>query len=58
MGNSGDLGADGRIKLNCFLINKTYQCELDSSGSGYEPLTSSCENGSEPLGFRKGGEFD
>jgi hypothetical protein len=32
-------------------------CGLDSSGLGEGPLVGSCEHGTEPLGFIKGGEF-
>jgi hypothetical protein len=30
---------------------------VDSSGSGEGPVTDSCEHGTEPSGFMKGGEF-
>jgi hypothetical protein len=32
-------------------------CGLDSSGSGYGPVAGCCENGNEPSGSIKGGEF-
>jgi hypothetical protein len=33
------------------------RCGLDSSGSGYGPVTDSCEHGNEPLGSVKRGKF-
>jgi hypothetical protein len=30
---------------------------VDASGSGEGPVVGSCEHGSEPLGFVKGGDF-
>jgi hypothetical protein len=32
-------------------------CELGSSGSRQDPVAGSCENGNEPSGSIKGGEF-
>jgi hypothetical protein len=32
-------------------------CGMDASGSGYGPVTGSCEHGNEPSGSTKGGEF-
>jgi hypothetical protein len=32
-------------------------CGLDSSGSGQEAVSGSCEHGNEPSGSTKGGEF-
>jgi hypothetical protein len=37
--------------------NKMARCGLDSSGSGYGPVTSSCEYYNEPLRSLKGGEL-
>jgi len=31
--------------------------DLILSGSGYGPMAGACENGNDPLGFIKGGEF-
>jgi hypothetical protein len=33
------------------------RCGLDSSGSGCGPVASPCEQGTEPSGSIKGGEF-
>jgi len=37
--------------------NGLWECRLDSSGSGLVPVASSCENGDEPSGSIKGGEW-
>jgi len=31
---------------------------MDTSGSGYGPMTGSCEHGNEPSGSTEAGEFD
>jgi hypothetical protein len=36
---------------------KRPRIELDSSGSGYEPVAGSCEQGNKPSGSIKGGNF-
>jgi hypothetical protein len=33
------------------------ECELDSSGSGYDPVVGCCEHGNEPLDCMKGWEL-
>jgi hypothetical protein len=32
-------------------------CEVDASGSGYDPVAGSCEHGNEPWDSIKGEEF-
>jgi len=44
----------GRIRLEWILGEKVSVCEPDTSGSGYGPMTDSCEDGNEPSGFIKG----
>jgi len=33
-----------------------WECGMDSSGSGQNPVGDSCEYGNDPSGFTKGGE--
>jgi hypothetical protein len=37
--------------------NRVGRCGLDSSGSGYVPVTGCCEHGNEPSGSIKGEEL-
>jgi len=56
------LDINGRIILKWLLRSRIMWCELDSSGSGYRPVASSCEHtvillnyfehGNMPLGSR------
>jgi hypothetical protein len=55
--HSGDLGLEGRIILNFVLKLGFGGRGLDSFGSGYRLVASSCEQSNEPLGSIKGGEF-
>jgi len=44
-----NLGIDGRIILEWTLEKYGGRCKLDSSGSGWRPVVSSCEYGNEAL---------
>jgi hypothetical protein len=48
--HSEDLGVNGRIILERILGKERGKCGLDSSGSGYEPVTGSTE-------YEKAGNF-
>jgi len=50
----GDLGVDGRIKLKRIL---NIVSGLDSSVSGYVPLSVSCERSNDPSDSKRGMEF-
>jgi hypothetical protein len=52
-----DLGIDGMIILKCIFGKLSLECGLNSSGSGYGPVASSCKHCSKPSGSIKGGEF-
>jgi hypothetical protein len=40
-----DIDVDGRTILEWFLEEQGRRCDLDSSGSGKEPVAGSCEYG-------------
>jgi hypothetical protein len=46
------------VNIKMELREMALGCELDSSGSGQEVVSGSCEHGNEHSGSIKGGEFD
>jgi hypothetical protein len=40
---------EGYIKVD---LETGLRCEMDSSGSGQDPLVASCEHGNEPSGYK------
>jgi len=55
--HSEDLFVSGKIILEWILGNRVGSCELDASGSGWGPVAGPREQGNEPSGSIKCGEF-